>query len=335
VSASFGQDDISAPGQAAMMTSFHDLLHLIASAHYADYIRVMRVGADILIVAYFVYHLMMLAKPTRAWQIFLGLLFLVFVLSFSQYLKLETLSWLLGKMLYLGPVAIVILFFPELRHALEEVGRFGFLSGSFVGLTNKDVSDLVSEIVRAASVLSNRRTGALIVIERETGLADIIDTGTPLNAEVTAELLGTIFHPGSPLHDGAAIVRRGRIAAAGCTLPLTDSPNIGSNIHTRHKAAIGISEQSDAVVVVVSEETGIISFAMQGNLTRHLRDAALEQKLTQVLQGKERPALPRPFVAGRGFRLPPSGRPRGTVDGAVSGPSAASVSNAGTTKSKK
>ena len=297
------------------MTSIHALLHQIVSAHYADYIRV---GVDILIVAYFVYHLMMLAKPTRAWQIILGLFILVVVLNLSEYLKLDTLSWLLGKMVYLGPVAIVILFFPELRHALEEVGRFGFLSTGFVGLTKKDVSDLVGEIGRAASVLSNRRTGALIVIERDTGLADIIDTGTPLNADVTAELIGTIFHPGSPLHDGAAIIRRGRIAAAGCTLPLTDSPNIGSNIHTRHKAAIGISEQSDAVVVVVSEETGIISFAMQGNLTRHLRDAALEQKLTQVLQGKERPSLPPGFVPGRRFALPSYMRQRVRKDAAPS-----------------
>ena len=259
-------------------------IHLLLGLHYLDYTRA---AVDILIVAYIVYRLMMLAKPTRAWQILIGLGVLVLMLNVSQYYKLETLNWLLGGLVYLGPVAIVILFYPELRHALENLGRFGFWSNSFVGLTRRDVLTFVGEIVRAVTVLSSRRTGALIVIERETGLADIIETGTPLNAEVTAELLGTIFHPGSPLHDGAVIIRRGRIAAAGCTLPLTDSPNIGANIHTRHKAAIGITEQSDCVVVVVSEETGIISVAMQGNLTRHLRDTALEEKLTQVLQGGE------------------------------------------------
>ena len=266
------------------MHRLQDTIHFLLGLHYLDYTRA---AVDILIVAYIVYRLMMLAKPTRAWQILIGLGVLVLMLNVSQYYKLETLNWLLGGLVYLGPVAIVILFYPELRHALENLGRFGFWSNSFVGLTKRDVLTFVGEIVRAVTVLSNRRTGALIVIERETGLADIIETGTPLNAEVTAELLGTIFHPGSPLHDGAVVIRRGRIAAAGCTLPLTDSPNIGANIHTRHKAAIGITEQSDCLVVVVSEETGIISVAMQGNLTRHLRDTALEEKLTQVLQGGE------------------------------------------------
>ncbi len=284
-----------------MMTSIHALQHTILTIHYLDYTRT---AIDVLIVTYLVYRLMMLAKPTRAWQILIGLFVLAIILIISQRFKLETLNWILGQMLYLGPVAIVILFLPELRHGLEELGRVGLFGNSFVGLTTQDVSDLVGEIVRAASVLSNRRTGALIVIERETGLADIIETGTALNAEVSTELLGTIFHPGSPLHDGAVIIRRGRIAAAGCTLPLTDSPNIGTNIHTRHKAAIGISEQSDAVVVVVSEETGIISFVMQGNLRRHLRDEALEHELTQVLQGKERPNLRPSIKMPKGFRSP-------------------------------
>jgi diadenylate cyclase len=236
--------------------------------------------------------------------IILGLFFLL-----CKWLQLETLSWLLSQLFPYGEVALVILFYPELRHALEELGRIGIWSNSFVGLTTKDISSLVSEIVRAASVLSSRRTGALIVIMREVGLTDIIETGTPINAEVTAELLGTIFHPGSPLHDGAVIIRRGRIAAAGCTLPLTDSPNVGASIHTRHKAAIGISEQSDAVVVVVSEETGIISIAMQGNLTRHLRDNALEEKLAQVLEGKEKTPQRRRLSVPRLFTLPMNVKP--------------------------
>lgn len=246
---------------------------------------------DVLVVAFLIYHLMMLAKGTRAWQVLIGLVIFVGILVLSALLKLTTLNWILTQMLTLGPVAIVILFLPELRHALEEVGRLGFWGRGFVGLAREDVSDLVGEIVRAATLLSNRRMGALIVIERETGLADIIETGTELNSEVKTELLGTIFYAGTPLHDGAVIIRGNRIAAAGCTLPLSVSPHIGTTIHTRHKAALGISEQSDAAVVVVSEETGIISVAFEGNLVRGLRDEALENRLTQILRGKERPTL--------------------------------------------
>lgn len=260
---------------------------------------------DVLIVSALVYYLMMLAKGTRAWQVLWGLVVFVFFLLVSQWLGLQTLNWIIRQMFFLSPVAIVILFLPELRHALEEVGRIGFWGRGFVGLASEDVSDLVGEIVRAAGILSNRRAGALIVIERETGLVDIIDTGTALNAVVSAELLGTIFYPGSPLHDGAVIVRGNRIAAAGCTLPLSDSPHIGTTIHTRHKAALGISEQSDAIVVVVSEETGIISVAFNGKLVRGLRDEALEQRLVHVLRGKdvrgkERPSLRRRLSTAKG-----------------------------------
>ncbi|MDR3710284.1 MAG: diadenylate cyclase CdaA [Capsulimonadaceae bacterium] len=259
-----------------------------------------QVTADILVVSYLIYHLMMLAKGTRAWQVVIGLVVFVVILNLSLVLKLVTLHWILNQMISLGPVAIVILFLPELRHALEEVGRLGFWGRGFVGLAREDVTDLVGEIVRAATLLSNRKTGALIVIEREAGLADIIETGTEMNANVTTELLGTIFYPGSPLHDGAVIIRGNRIAAAGCTLPLSVSPHIGTTIHTRHKAALGISEQSDAAVVVVSEETGIISLAFEGNLVRGLRDESLENRLTGILRGKERPSLRRRMFAAGG-----------------------------------
>lgn len=274
-----------------------DLFHASASADIAQ------ASLDILVVSFLVYQLMMLAKGTRAWQVLIGLFVFVCVLLFSQWANLATLNWLLKQMFLLGPVAIVILFFPELRHALEEVGRLGFWGKGFIGLAQEDVSDLVNEIVHAAGLLANRRAGALIVIERETGLADIIETGTELNATVTSELLGTIFYPGSPLHDGAVIVRGNRVAAAGCTLPLSDSPHIGTTIHTRHKAALGISEQSDAAVVVVSEETGIISLAVEGNLVRGLRDEALEQRLMQVLRGDEKLSIRRRMssAAGRVF----------------------------------
>lgn len=287
------------------MNTLHHIQDFFHSIPTAD---LPQASIDVLVVSFLIYHLMMLAKGTRAWQVLIGLFVFVLVLLISQWLNLETLNWLLKQMFLLGPVAIVILFFPELRHALEEVGRLGFWGRGFVGLAQEDVTDLVSEMVHAAGLMANRRTGALIVIERETGLVDIIETGTELNAKVTSELLGTIFYAGSPLHDGAVIVRGGRVAAAGCTLPLSDSPHIGTTVHTRHKAALGISEQSDAAVIVVSEETGIISLAFEGNLVRGLRDEALEQRLIQILRGKERPSLRRRMSSAAG-RLAPGSKP--------------------------
>lgn len=260
---------------------------------YDDFVGFAHASVDVIVVAYLVYRLMMLAKGTRAWQIFIGLLVFVVILWFSDWAQLTALEWLLKQMFLLGPVAIVILFYPELRHALEEVGRLGFWGRNFAVLEKEDVSLMVVELVRAASNLSDKKIGALIVLERDTGLTDIIETGTMLNASVTAELLGTIFYPGSPLHDGAVVVRRDRVIAAGCTLPLSESREIGTMVHTRHKAALGMTEQSDAVVVVVSEETGIISFVLGGKMVRGLRDEALRDRLMQTYLGKERVAAKR------------------------------------------
>ena len=253
-----------------------------------------RTGADILIVAYLVYRLMMLAKGTRAWQIITGLVVFVAMLLFSTWAHLSALSWVLQQILPLGPVAIVILFFPELRHALEEVGRLGFWGKGFTGLDRENLSSLVGEIVQSAERLSDKKIGALLVLERETGLSDIVETGTLLNSEVNADLLCTLFYPGSPLHDGAVVVRRDRIVAAGCTLPLSESRSVqGMQVHTRHKAALGITEQSDALVVVVSEETGIISLAFGGKMVRGLRDdGRLRDLLIREYTGRE-PSLRR------------------------------------------
>jgi diadenylate cyclase len=265
----------------------------------------LKAAPDVLVVAFLIYYVIMLAKGTRAWQVLWGLLAFAVIFGLSAMWNLETLNWILKQMFALSPVALVILFLPEVRHALEEVGRLGFWGRGFVSIGNEDMSDLVGHLVRAASVLSSRRTGALIVIERETGLSDIIETGTPLNATVTVELLGTIFYSGSPLHDGAAIVRGNRIVAAGCTLPLSDSPHIETTIHTRHKAALGISEVSDAAIIVVSEESSIISLAYEGNLVRGLRDEALQQRLMEILQGKIRLSLRRRLLAA-GAGSPPT-----------------------------
>jgi diadenylate cyclase len=251
-----------------------------------------RTGVDVFLVAYLIYHLIMLAKGTRAWQIISGILVFVLILAFSDWAQLTALSWVLKQMFLLGPVAIVILFYPELRHALEEVGRLGFWGKNFWSLEKEEVSVMVSELVHACNSLSDKKIGALIVLERETGLSNIIETGTMVNAVVSAELIGTVFYPGSPLHDGAVIMRRDRVIAAGCTLPLSESREIGTAVHTRHKAALGMSEQSDALVLVVSEETGIISLAFDGKMVRGLRDEALRDRLIQSFMGRER-ASPR------------------------------------------
>lgn len=248
---------------------------------------------DILIVAYLIYHLMMLAKGTRAWQIILGLLVFVAILLLSSWAQLTALNWLLKQMFLLGPVAIVILFYPELRHALEEVGRIGFWGRGFSALDKEDLSAMISQIVIAADAFSEKKTGALIVLERETGLTEQIDNGTMINAVVSAELLSTLFYPGTPLHDGAVIIRRDRVIAAGCTLPLSESRQIGTHVHTRHKAALGITEQSDSVAIVVSEETGTISVAHSGKMVRGLRGDDLRDRLAQVYLGRQRLPLRR------------------------------------------
>ena len=193
---------------------------------------------DVLVVAAIIYSLLMLARGTRAWKIFSGLAVFGGIYLLSDLLQFRTLNWLLRQIVPLAPVALVILFYPELRYALEEVGRVQFWRSRILMLPQEDIQRLVREIVRVCVSMSSKRIGALIVIEREEGLDDLISTGVPLDAEVSAELLSTLFHPGTPLHDGAVIVRGDRVVAAGCVLPLTDRPNIGSEIHTRHRAAI-------------------------------------------------------------------------------------------------
>ncbi len=239
---------------------------------------------DVLVVAAIFYSLIMLARGTRAWKILSGLAVFGGIYLLSDLLHFRTLNWLLRQIVPLAPVALVILFYPELRYALEEVGRVQFWRNRLSLLPKEDVQRLVGEIVRVAGTLSARHTGALIVIEREEGLDDLIATGTPLDAEVTSELLATLFYPGTALHDGAVIVRGDRVVAAGCVLPLTDRPDIGSDIHTRHRAAIGVAERSDALVVVVSEESGTISLGVGGHLVRGLKPDVLQQRLLTELQ---------------------------------------------------
>lgn len=268
---------------------------------------------DVLVVAAILYSLIMLAKGTRAWQIMWGLGVFLLIYVLSDLFNLETLNWLLRQIVPLAPVALVILFYPELRYALEEMGRVQFWRNQLALMPKEDINRLVNEIARVSAELSSRHMGALIVIERETGLDDILATGTRIDAVVSRELLSTIFHRGTTLHDGAVIIRGDRVAAAGCLLPLTDSPNVSTAIHTRHRAALGVSEQSDAVVVVVSEETGAISISMEGRLSRGLKEETLRQRLLEALQ----PAGERPARNGRprarGPKRAAEGEPRETT----------------------
>lgn len=257
---------------------------------------------DIAVISFVIYKLIMLVKGTRAWQITWGLALYFLLLYVSEFLQLHTFNWLLIKVQNLGPVALVILFYPELRHALEEMGRIGFWGRGFSLIAREELDQVVDEVVKATTRLSRGKVGALIVIEREIGLDNIVATGTRLDAVISAELLGTVFYPGSPLHDGAAIVRSNRIIATGCTLPLSDSPNISNLVHTRHKAAIGVSEESDAVVVVVSEETGTISLAVEGRLERGLDGDTLKNKLRELLTPVSEDRNPREKILVRRSR---------------------------------
>ena len=242
---------------------------------------------DIVVVAYLLYRLLLLVRGTRALQILGGLGTLVLALYLSERLHLDTLNWLLKQVVPLGPVAIVILFYPELRHALEEFGP-RFWSRGLSLLNREDVSEMIDTVVKTVIKLGANRVGALIVFERQTGLDEIIQTGTRMDALVSVELLDTIFYKGTALHDGAVIIRANRVAAAECILPLTDRPKLDAAVHTRHKAALGMSENSDAVVVVVSEETGIISIVADGKFVgRGLKEEVLRDRLNRLLQPPE------------------------------------------------
>ena len=238
---------------------------------------------DISLVAYLLYRLLLLARGTRALQIMGGLGTLFLALFVSRKLGLYTLNWLLNLVVPLGPVAIVILFYPELRHALEEFGpRFWRQGLSF--LSREDLSEVITSVTAAVVSLSAKKVGALIVFERQTGLDEVVSSGVTLDAAVSVDLLETVFYNGTALHDGAVVIRNGRIIAAGCVLPLTDRPQINAAVHTRHKAALGMSDNSDAVVVVVSEETGTISLAVEGKLLRGQSADSLRERLNKYLQ---------------------------------------------------
>ncbi|NQS76207.1 MAG: TIGR00159 family protein [Peptococcaceae bacterium] len=248
---------------------------------------------DILIVAYLMYRLMLLIKGTRAVQLLKGLAVLLVITAFASLFNLYTINWLLGKLMTALVVALPIVFQPELRRALEKLGRGKFLNHSSLAFYgDAEQSKINAEIARAATVLSKNKMGGLIIIERETGLGEYVDTGVKIDGLVGTEFLVNIFVPRTPLHDGAVIIRGGRVSAAACFLPLSENPHLSTDLGTRHRAGIGITEHSDAVAVIVSEETGIVSLAVEGNLFRHMEEPDLVKKLAELLPDRPSHSLP-------------------------------------------
>lgn len=241
---------------------------------------------DILVVALLIYRLTLQIRGTRAVQLIKGLVVLLVAATISRWLGLYTINWILDKVMAMVVVAIPVVFQPELRRALERLGRGKFFARPVYFLGEEAAGRLVNELVRAVMIMSKKRTGALIVLEQETGIYDYMETGVKIDGVISGELLLNIFMPNTPLHDGAVIVRGERAVAAGCFLPLSENPDLSKELGTRHRAGIGITEHSDAVVIVVSEETGIISIAREGKLIRHLDEGTLREYLEDLLLPK-------------------------------------------------
>ena len=235
---------------------------------------------DILIVAVIIYELLLLTRHTRGSALLKGLFLLFLIVILSNVLGLTSLNWLLLSVLQNGALVLVILFQPELRKMLEHMGRSKLMSKNSRRSPAEDSTPIITEIIQTVVDLSRRRVGALLVFERQTGLQDVIETGTQLNADISAPLLENIFEPNTPLHDGAVVIRDDQVMAAACILPLAEASGVSRELGTRHRAAVGISENTDAAVVVVSEETGIVSFASEGVLKRPYTIDELKEFLT-------------------------------------------------------
>lgn len=248
---------------------------------------------DIAIVAIVLYNLFKLIRETRAEQLVKGI-FAIFVfekISGEGWLELYTINWILKNTMTVGVIAILIVFQPELRRGLEYIGRSRFFTKSFLEIKGESLSKTVDEIVEACASLSRQKIGALIVIERETGLKEVVETGTKIDGIVSSNLLINIFIPNTPLHDGAVIIKDDTIKAAACFLPLTDNMNLSKELGTRHRAGIGISERSDSLSIIVSEETGAISIAENGTIARHLDSKTLRQILMDMYKPKDSPQI--------------------------------------------
>ena len=250
-----------------------------------------RAALDILIIAVIIYYVLKLLRGTRALQMVLAILLLAMFYRGARWLRLEMVEWLLTTMLPYFAIALIVLFQPEIRRALARMGR----NVSWARFASRNATGWQDDLALAVGYLSQNRIGALIVLEREVGLRTYIESGVPLDATLSYDLLVAIFRPESPLHDGAAIVQAGRVAAAACFLPLSLNPTISNQLGTRHRAAIGVTEESDAVVVVVSEQTGAIALATSGSIELNLTAHELTERLASLFARYPAPAaLPAP-----------------------------------------
>lgn len=248
-------------------------------------IKLISLVIDLVIVCFLAYKVFHMLKNTRAWQLLKGIIFLVLATFISKFLNLYILNYILSSVMTYGVFLLIVVFQPELRRGLEQIGstnRFSRLFGIDKDLESKKKENIY-RIAIAATELSKTKTGALIVIERDIRIQDIIATGIPMDAEISPQLLVNIFVPNTPLHDGAVVISENKIAAASCMLPLSDDKDIARELGTRHRAAIGISKESDAIVVVVSEETGKMSIAKDGTLIADVREDVLKKILIKNL----------------------------------------------------
>lgn len=260
---------------------------------------------DIILVAVIIYELLLLTRHTRGSALLKGLVLLVAIALICSLFGFVSLNWLLRAILQNGAIVLVILFQPELRKALERMGRSRVFKKGGTKTEGEEKDVIISEIMQTIKDLSKRRVGALIVFEQQTGLQDVIETGTRLNAEISAPLLENIFEPNTPLHDGAVVIRDTEIMAAACILPLAEASGVSRELGTRHRAAVGLSENTDAIIIVVSEETGIVSMARDSVLTRPLTVKALEEILNEIYSNR----APRVFSFLKNLKKEAEGEP--------------------------
>ncbi|GAA0463614.1 diadenylate cyclase CdaA [Alkalibacillus silvisoli] len=252
-----------------------------------DLLQVLRIVVDIALVWFVIYKLFSVIRGTKAVQLLKGIFVVLGIWFFSSILELKTVQWLVYQAITWGFLAVIILFQPEIRRALEQLGRGSFFARNTQS-EEKAINEQIDAIVKSCNYMGKRRIGALITIERETGMSDYVETGVLVNGRLTSELLTNIFIPNAPLHDGAVIIKGDEIVAAACYLPLSESPFISKELGTRHRAAMGVSEVTDALTLIVSEETGNISATKNGELHRKLDEESLRKLLMKELNPQER-----------------------------------------------
>jgi diadenylate cyclase len=265
--------------------SFLSFFSLSENVHWYDYLNDV---LDIVVVTYVIYKLMMIVRGTKAVQLIKGISIILVSWFLSGFFGLKTLQFLLNQVITYGLLGIIIIFQPELRRGLEHLGRTSNLFGRTSTSDEDKQRQMIEAIVSSAQYMSKRRIGALIAIERDTGLNEYVETGIRMDSHITSQLIINLFIPNTPLHDGAMIIQDGKIAAAACYLPLSESPHIDKALGTRHRAAIGVSEVTDSVTLTVSEETGAVSLAIAGRLYRELDEEGLRNKLIQELVIEEK-----------------------------------------------